>query len=48
MKPEYVFEHRQSADRMSAVMLFASVMGMITAVMAFFSYGWLAGFGFFF
>ena len=47
MKPEFVFEHRQSADRMSAVMLFASVIGMVTAVVAFFGYGWMAGFGFF-
>jgi hypothetical protein len=42
-----VFEHRRSADRMAAVMLVASVLGMVTAVVAFLSYGWMPGFGFF-
>ena len=47
MKPEYIFEHRQSADRMAAVMLVTSVLGMVTAVVAFFNYGWMPGFAFF-
>jgi hypothetical protein len=46
MKPEYIYERRQAAYRMEAVMLVASVVGMVAAVVAFFNYGWLPGFAF--
>jgi hypothetical protein len=44
MKPEeYIYERRQSAGHMEMVMLVASVVGIITAILAFFGYGWLVG-----
>ena len=45
MKPEEVYERSQSADRMEAVMVIASAIGAITAIVAFFTHGWLAGLG---
>ena len=43
MKPEYTYERRQSADRMETVMVLASIIGTITAILMVFNYGWLPG-----
>ena len=43
MKPEHTYERRQSAGRMEAVMLIASIFGTITAILMFLKYGWLPG-----
>ena len=43
MKPEDVYERRQSADRMDAVMVITSAIGAIAAILALFTHGWLAG-----
>jgi hypothetical protein len=43
MKPEHNYERRQSAGRMEAVMLIASVFGTITAILMVLNYGWLPG-----
>lgn len=40
MMTEYEYERRQSAERMEAVMLLASALGVIAAIMALFSQGW--------
>ena len=47
MKPEYIYERRQSAGHMEVVMLLASFIGTVTAVPVFFVYGWLPGFALF-
>jgi hypothetical protein len=43
MKYEDINERSQSAGRMEAVMIFASAIGAIAAIVALLSYGWLAG-----
>ena len=43
MKPEYVYERRQSAGQIEAVMFVASVIGAIAATFALFNDGWLPG-----
>jgi hypothetical protein len=47
MKYEDIYERSQSAGRMEAVMIIASAIGVIAAIAAFLSYGWLAGLGLF-
>jgi ABC-type multidrug transport system fused ATPase/permease subunit len=43
MKDSANYEHRQSADRMEAVLLVASVAGVVTSLFVLLSYGWLLG-----
>jgi hypothetical protein len=43
MKPEHIYERRQSAGRMEAVMVLTSVIGIATAILALFTYGWVSG-----
>ena len=43
MKYEDIYERSQSAGRMGAVMILASAIGAIAAIVALLSYGWLAG-----
>jgi hypothetical protein len=43
MKYEDIYERSQSAGRMEAVMICASAIGAIAAIVALLSYGWLAG-----
>lgn len=43
MKPQYIYKRRQSAGKMEMVMLLASAIGFVTAILAFFEYGWTAG-----
>lgn len=47
MKPEYIYERRQSAGHIEVVMLLASFVGTVIAVPTFFAYGWLPGFALF-
>lgn len=43
MKRELIYERRQTADRMEAVMLVASAVALIGAIFAFLSYDWFPG-----
>ena len=45
MKREFIYERRQSAERMEAVMLVVSGVTLIAAFFALLSYGWLPGLG---
>ena len=41
MKPEHIYERCQSAWRMEAVMLVASIIGTMTAAWVLLAFGWL-------
>jgi hypothetical protein len=43
MKKEYVYERRQTAGRMEAVMVAVSVIGTAAAIVALLIHGWLSG-----
>lgn len=43
MKYDQIYERRESANRMGAVLLFASVAGCVTAALMLLAYGWLIG-----
>jgi hypothetical protein len=44
MKPdEYIYERRQSAGKMEMVMLAASAIGTVTAILVFLGDGWVPG-----
>jgi hypothetical protein len=47
MKPEQIYERRESAGRMEAIMIVASVIGTIAAVAVLLNYGWLPALGLF-
>jgi hypothetical protein len=40
MKRELIYERRQAAGRMEAVMLFTTAVALIGAILAFLTYGW--------
>ncbi len=40
MKPERLYERRQSAGRMEAAMIVLSIVGIVAGLFAFLSYGW--------
>jgi fatty acid desaturase len=42
MKTEELYERRQAADRMEAVMFATAAIGVFAAAFSFFFYGWLA------
>jgi hypothetical protein len=42
MKPNPLYEKRQSADRMESILAAASVLGGIVAVVVLFTHGWLS------
>jgi hypothetical protein len=45
MKREFIYERRQTASRMEAVMLVVTGVALIGAIFAFLRYGWLASLG---
>jgi hypothetical protein len=46
MKQEFMYERRQTADRMEAIMVGVSVVAVLAAIFAFFRGGWLPGVSF--
>jgi fatty acid desaturase len=40
MKPEELFERREFADRLEAVLVLATVIGIAAAILSLFLYGW--------
>lgn len=43
MKPKQVYERRQAAEQMEALLVILSAIGAIAAVFAFLCYGWWPG-----